>query len=141
MKKEDKKKSIYCPIEYGLQVFGGKWKARAICVLYDHGTLRYNQLREEMADITDGMLASTLKELMQEGIIERKQYDEIPPRVEYILTKKGESIIPILDSIKKWSLKQFQDEAKTNFDQAKTRFENAKKVDRSRCFGNFKLDK
>lgn len=139
--KEDKKKNIYCPIEYGFQVFGGKWKSRAICVLNDKGTLRYNQLREEMSEITDGMLASTLKELMQEHIIERKQYDEIPPRVEYGLTDKGKSIIPILNTIREWSLEQFKLEAATNFEQAKIRLEEARKAYKQKCFDSINPDK
>lgn len=134
--KEDKKNSIYCPIEYGLQVFGGKWKARVICVLNDKGTLRYNQLREDMPEITDGMLASTLKELMQENIVERKQYGEIPPRVEYSLTPKGESTIPILDIIRKWSMEQFKIEAKGNLAAAQKRLEEAVKADRTGCLVN-----
>jgi len=138
--KEDKKQSIYCPIEYGLQVFGGKWKARVICVLNDKGTLRYNQLREEMPEITDGMLASTLKELMQENIVERKQYGEIPPRVEYSLTPKGESTLPILDIIRKWSMEQFKIEAKGNLEAAQKRLEEAVKADRTSCLANIAID-
>jgi DNA-binding HxlR family transcriptional regulator len=77
---------IRCPLEYGLQIFGGKWKSRIICVLNEKKTLRYSQLRKEMANITDAVLAAALKELMADNIISRKSYDEIPPRVEYSLT-------------------------------------------------------
>lgn len=96
-------KDIRCPLEYGLQVFGGKWKSRIICVLANSGTLRYSIIRKEMTNITDAVLASTLKELIADNIIERISYDEIPPRVEYKLTKKGLSVVPILQSICKWS--------------------------------------
>ena len=71
---------IRCPLEYGLAIFGGKWKSRIICVL-----------------------AATLKDLMEDGIVDRKSYDEIPPRVEYFLTQKGASVVPILQSICAWS--------------------------------------
>lgn len=94
---------IRCPLEYGLKVFGGKWKSRIICVLARSGMIRYSALRKEMTNITDAVLASALKELMADGIVERKQYDEIPPRVEYSLTDRGRSVIPILQSICKWS--------------------------------------
>ena len=77
------KKEIRCPLEYGLEIFGGKWKARIICVLAEKGVLRYSSIRKEMADITDAVLASTLKELIANEIIKRIQYDEIPPRVDY----------------------------------------------------------
>ena len=94
---------IRCPLEYGLGVFGGKWKSRIICVLATKERLRYSELRKEMANITDAVLASTLKELIADEIIVRKSFDEIPPRVEYFLTEKGQSVIPILQSICSWS--------------------------------------
>ena len=55
--------------------------------------LRYSELRKEMYNITDAVLAATLKDLMEDGIVDRKSYDEIPPRVEYSLTQKGSSIV------------------------------------------------
>lgn len=94
---------IRCPLEYGLAIFGGKWKSRIICVLAANERLRYSELRREMYNITDAVLAATLKDLIEDGIIERKSYDEIPPRVEYSLTQKGNSVIPILQSICQWS--------------------------------------
>ena len=86
-----------------MAIFGGKWKSRIICVLAANEKLRYSQLRKEMYNITDAVLASTLKDLVEDGIVERKSYDEIPPRVEYSLTEKGKLIIPILQSICQWS--------------------------------------
>lgn len=94
---------IRCPLEYGLAIFGGKWKSRIICVLSANEKLRYSELRKEMYNITDAVLAATLKELIENGIIERKSYDEIPLRVEYFLTEKGKSVVPILQSICGWS--------------------------------------
>lgn len=94
---------IRCPLEYGLAIFGGKWKSRIICVLTAKDTLRYSELRNEMKNITDAVLASTLKELIADQIVCRRSYDEIPPRVEYSLTDKGKSVVPILQSICQWS--------------------------------------
>ena len=94
---------IRCPLEYGLAIFGGKWKSRIICVLAAKERLRYSTLRKEMYNITDAVLAATLKDLMEDGIVDRKSYDEIPPRVEYFLTQKGASVVPILQSICAWS--------------------------------------
>ncbi len=94
---------IRCPLEYGLTIFGGKWRSRIICVLSANGRMRYSQIRKEMYNITDAVLASTLKDLLEDGVIARKSYDEIPPRVEYYLTEKGESVVPILQSICEWS--------------------------------------
>lgn len=96
-------KDIRCPLEYGLSVFGGKWKSRVICVLADGDRLRYSALRKEMVNITDAVLASTLKELMADDIVQRQQFEEIPPRVEYALTEKGRSVVPILQAICRWS--------------------------------------
>ena len=96
-------KDIRCPFEYGLDIFGGKWKSRIICVLAEKQILRYSGLRKEMMNITDAVLASTLKELIADQIVNRQSYDEIPPRVEYSLTEKGRSVVPILQSICEWA--------------------------------------
>ncbi|MCD7903107.1 MAG: helix-turn-helix transcriptional regulator [Oscillospiraceae bacterium] len=97
------KEDIRCPLECGLSVFGGKWNSRIICVLAEMGTLRYSEIRSEMGNITDAVLASTLKSLIANGIVERKSYDEIPPRVEYSLSETGKTVVPILQSICQWS--------------------------------------
>lgn len=94
---------IRCLLEYGLAVFGGKWKSRILCVLSANERLRYSEIRKEMYNIMDAVLASTLKDLIEDGMIARKSYDEIPPKVEYTLTKKGKSAVPILQSVCQWS--------------------------------------
>ncbi|BEU87317.1 hypothetical protein TAMA11512_07810 [Selenomonas sp. TAMA-11512] len=89
MYKPKLEKDIRCPLEYGLDIFGGKWKSRIICVLAEKKTLRYSVLRREMGNITDAVLVAALKELLADGIILRHQFNEIPPHVEYQLTKKA----------------------------------------------------
>lgn len=96
-------KDIRCPLEYGLKIFGGKWNSRIICVLAEKKVLRYSEIRKEMGNVTDAVLASSLKGLIANDIVIRKSYDEIPPRVEYLLSEKGNSVVPILQSICKWS--------------------------------------
>ena len=96
-------KDIRCPLEYGLEIFGGKWNSRIICVLAEKKSLRYSQLRIEMVNISDAVLASTLKILLKNDIVKRTSFDEIPPHVEYSLTKKGLSVVPILQSICRWA--------------------------------------
>lgn len=113
------KDDIRCPLEYGLDLFGGKWNSRVICVLVHLGTLRYSEIRDEMVNITDTVLASTLKQLRKKGIIERISYDEVPPRVEYCLSEKGKSVIPILESICRWS-GAFYQEGNTSAKQCET---------------------
>lgn len=102
---------IRCPLEYALKTFGGKWKSRVICVLAEKKRLRYSGIRQEMKNITDAVLATTLKELLADQLIARKSYDEIPPRVEYALTAKGESVVPILQSICRWSGQFYKEES------------------------------
>jgi len=95
-------KNICCPLEYSLDVFGGKWKSRIICALAMNGTMRYSEIRRELCNITDTMLAASLKELSDDGMVLRTQYNEIPPKVEYSLSEKGLSVIPLLIKINEW---------------------------------------
>ena len=109
-RKRKLEKDIRCPLEYGLDVFGGKWKSRIVCVLSD-GPLRYSAVRCEMANVTDAALAGALKELAEQGLVQRIQYEEIPPRVEYRLTEKGRSLLPVLQHICQWSGWFFKEES------------------------------
>ena len=104
MKYEPKiEKEFLCPLEYGLDIFGGKWKSRIICVLSANDVMRYGELRKELGNIADAVLASMLKQLLANNMINRIQYNEIAPKVEHSLTEKGRSILPILQSICVWS--------------------------------------
>lgn len=94
---------IRCPLEYGLKIFGSRWNARIICVLSAKEVLRYSELRKQIGNITDAVLAASLKSLIESEIVVRKSYDEVPPRVEYSLSEKGDSVVPIIQSICKWS--------------------------------------
>ncbi len=110
---------IRCPLEYGLDIFGGKWNSRIICVLSAKETLRYSELRKEMGNITDAVLAATLKTLIENQMVKRKSYDEIPPRVEYSLTEKGQSVVPILQSICHWAGAFYHEENDSTMIQCK----------------------
>lgn len=103
-------KETMCPIEYGLDIFSGKWKSRIICVLSSTNGIRYNDIRGELDNITDAVLTAVLIELIADKLISREQYNEFPPRVEYSLTEKGKSVFPILQSICQWSRQQMKDE-------------------------------
>jgi len=104
MYKPKLEKDIRCPLEYALEVFCGKWKSRIICTLARGKKMRYSALRGELGNITDTMLANSLKELQADGMVRRTQYDEIPPKVEYELTEKGRSVVPLLLEINRWGL-------------------------------------
>ena len=95
-----------CPIGEALKAIGGRWKARIVCTLYVDGTHRYNDLLKKTAGITSAMLAISLKELEADGIVTRKQFEEIPPRVEYSLTKRGRELWPILHRLAHWARKE-----------------------------------
>ncbi len=84
-------------------MFGGRWKSRIICVLAAKGTLRYSELRDQLANISDAVLSSEVKDLIDSGMLARRSYDEVPPRVEYSLTEKGASAVPLLQGICQWA--------------------------------------
>lgn len=110
---------IRCPLEYGLDVFGGKWNSRIICVLAAKKTLRYSELRKELGNVTDAVLASALKSLIENELVSRKSYDEIPPRVEYSLIKRGLLAVPILQSICTWAGAYYKNENDTSMIQCR----------------------
>lgn len=104
MKYEPKlEKEFMCPVEYALNTFGGKWKIRIVGLLNCYNVMRYNEIKKELGHITHPVLAAMLKELNEDKIINRKQYDEIPPKVEYSLTEKGKAAIPILQELCLWA--------------------------------------
>ena len=78
------------------------WKILSLCLIDDRGVVRYGELRKEIFDITNTMLATSLKEMEADGLVLRTQYDEMPVRVEYSLTDKAKTIIPILLELKRW---------------------------------------
>ena len=91
-----------CPLKYALNLVGGKWKLPIICILAREESVRYNSLKRKLCGITNMMLSQSLKELEENGIVHREQYNEIPPRVEYSLTEKGKSLFPKLELMCQW---------------------------------------
>lgn len=94
-----------CGLKKVLNIIGGKWKILLLCVIDDKGVMRYGELRRAVYGITNTMLTQSLKEMEEDGLIERKQYREMPVRVEYSLTEKAHSMIPILLELKHWGEK------------------------------------
>jgi len=95
-------RSKQTPFEYTISIIGGKWKMRIIYALGCESILRYGGLKRNIPYITHKMLSTQLKELENDGLITRKEYPQIPPKVEYSLSKKGLSLLPILDEMCKW---------------------------------------
>ena len=92
--------------------FGDKWSLLVLYQLNDKGTLRFNELHREMADCSQKMLSQTLKRLEQIGLIGRQVYPEVPPRVEYSPTARGQSLMPHVNSLIGWALEHFNEIAK-----------------------------
>ncbi|MDP2696515.1 helix-turn-helix domain-containing protein [Thalassospira sp.] len=93
--------SLGCPVEGTLEIIGGKWKGVVLFHLMQ-GTRRFNELRRSMPGVTQRMLTRQLRELESAGLIHREVYAEVPPRVEYSLTAKGETLRMIILSLKDW---------------------------------------
>lgn len=91
-----------CPLSYTMSIIGGKWKMQIICTLNNKGPLRYNELRKRLGGISNTVLASSLKELEEKGLILRKEYLEVPVRVEYSSTEICDKLMPILEQLSDW---------------------------------------
>lgn len=87
---------------YTLSIISGKWKLLIIYHLSKNGTVRYNELQRMLGKITYKTLSSTLKEMQNDGLVHRKEYPQIPPKVEYSLTEKGKSLWPIIQEMCQW---------------------------------------
>ena len=94
-----------CGLKKVLNIVGGKWKIMILCVIDKNEVVRYGDLKRSVYGITNTMLANSLKELENDGLVNRQQFDEMPVRVEYSLTEKAKSLIPILLALKKWGEK------------------------------------
>ncbi|BDU26912.1 helix-turn-helix domain-containing protein [Flavobacterium sp. GSB-24] len=94
-----------CPVTATMQVLGGKWKPILINAIYHTSPARFGELKKSIIGITQSMLTSQLRELEQDGIINRKIYAEIPPKVEYTLTEFGMTLSPIMQSMGEWGIK------------------------------------
>lgn len=98
IKKEDLPE---CPVATTVQLIGSKWK---LLILRDllTGTKRYNELKKSLPDISQKVLTSSLKSMVEDGLVVRTAYPEVPPRVEYSLSEIGETMRPLIDQMAKW---------------------------------------
>lgn len=92
-----------CPVEASLEVIGGKWKGMILYHLLRAGKpIRFSELERSFEVATRRMITRQLKELENEGIVLRTAYPEVPPRVEYSMTRKGETLRPVIEALKAW---------------------------------------
>lgn len=101
----------HCAMDVTMDYIGGKWKTVVLWYLKKEKK-RFNELKRHIPAITEKMLSIQLKQLEKDGIISRKVYPEIPPRVEYSLTELGKTLIPVLDAIAKWGRKLADEKGK-----------------------------
>lgn len=94
-------RTYFCPVEVTMSIMGGKWTAPILWYLKGR-TLRYNEIKKMLVTISEKVLIKELKSLEECGLILRKAYPEVPPRVEYSLSAYGKTIVPIVDLISKW---------------------------------------
>ncbi|MCB1592500.1 MAG: helix-turn-helix transcriptional regulator [Alphaproteobacteria bacterium] len=92
-----------CPVLTALKIIGGKWKIPVLYILRN-GTLRFNELQKALPGVTQKMLTQQLRELEKDGLVNRKVYAEVPPRVEYSITPLAQKLEPILCSLCEWGM-------------------------------------
>ena len=96
-----------CPVEAALDVIGGKWKVLILCWLKE-GVHRFGELRRRVGGVSERVLTQQLRELERDGIVHRKVYPEVPPKVEYSLTPFGETLRPVLCLLNDWGKKHMK---------------------------------
>lgn len=97
-----------CPVRRVMDRFGDKWSTLVLLILADEPVLRFNELSKAIPDISQKMLTTTLRSLESDGLVSRKVYAEVPPRVEYQLTEMGGSLVPHLKAVADWAAKNFE---------------------------------
>lgn len=124
MKKKEYSNSIIeiCPIRNVVARFGDKWSLLVLLVINEAGIVRFNELGRMIPDISTRVLSTTLKTLDADGLIDRKVYAQVPPKVEYTLTDTGRSLIPLIMQLTEWAQQNMK-----NVMTHRRRYESAKK--------------
>ena len=104
-----KKRMYVCPIEAAMDVIGGKWKPHILWKIKD-APLRFGAIQEKLPAISQKMLTRQLRALEADCLVSRTEYPGMPPRVEYALTARGRTVIPILMSLKVWADEELKDQ-------------------------------
>ena len=111
MNRSDIRDALYpnCPIRNVLSGVGDKWSMLVLFTLESNDNQRFKELQRNIPDISQKMLTATLKMLEADGLIRREVFPEVPPRVEYSLTKKGKSLLPLIDNLLSWASENMED--------------------------------
>ena len=102
----------HCPVTPLLLMIQGKWKTQILYEFCIHDKMRFGELKKDLPDITNTMLTKTLRELEDDGLIIREQFNEIPPHVEYSFSDMGRDLMPIYYAIMEWGFKHERDVSK-----------------------------
>lgn len=110
MQKKEEKNSIieFCPIRNVIARFGNKWAFLVLLIINEHEVIRFNELCREIPDVSSRVLSGTLRTLEADGLISRKAYPVVPPKVEYRLTDIGLSLIPHIIQLTEWAQKNMK---------------------------------
>ncbi|HAB40624.1 MAG TPA: transcriptional regulator [Porphyromonadaceae bacterium] len=105
MKRKEETGSVIeiCPIRNVIARFGSKWALLTLLIIGEQGVVRFNELGRLIPDVSSRVLSSTLRTLEADGLVERKVYAVVPPKVEYRLTEVGESLLPLISQLTEWA--------------------------------------
>ena len=95
-----------CTLHNAMSLIGGKWKVQILCAVHNAESIRYNALRGKLDGISNTVLASALRELERDGLVTRREYLEVPVRVEYSPTEDCRELLPILEQLSDWAEKR-----------------------------------
>ncbi|BBA29933.1 winged helix-turn-helix transcriptional regulator [Prevotella melaninogenica] len=111
MNRNEVRDALYpdCPIRNVLSRVGDKWSMLVLFTLENNNSQRFKELQRNIPDISQKMLTATLKTLEGDGLILREAFPEIPPRVEYSLTEKGQSLLPLINNLISWASENMED--------------------------------
>ena len=110
MRRKEEKNTIIeiCPVRNVIARFGNKWALLVILILSENKVLRFSELKKMIPDVSSLMLSSTLRTLEADGLVSRKVYPEVPPKVEYSLTETGLSLVPFIVQLTEWAQKHMK---------------------------------
>lgn len=110
MRRKEEKNTIIeiCPVRNVIAHFGNKWALLVILILSENKVLRFSELKKMIPDVSSRMLSSTLRTLEADGLVSRKVYPEVPPKVEYSLTETGLSLVPFIVQLTEWAQKHMK---------------------------------
>ena len=110
MRRKEEKNTIIeiCPVRNVIARFGNKWALLVILILRENTVLRFSEHKKMIPDVSSRMLSSTLRTLEADGLVSRKVYPEVPPKVEYSLTETGLSLVPFIVQLTEWAQKHMK---------------------------------